>query len=206
MKVEDQLSLIIAKLDEQSKGINDINRKITDVQGSIEELKAAKADFERWRPQVETKVSDLSKCVDSLRQQIDELKTSSAAPTSRPSSPKHGSVYITSPAPADLGATSAQAAMGPCGHGLDPSHQRFGSGGGVALPSNHLRSKVSPPAPPIQPVLTLLIIVLPVMVMLTIITLVHNLISPNLMDLTLNSGSNAATHTLISMMFLRLIG
>jgi hypothetical protein len=52
MKVEDQLSLIIAKLDEQSRGINDYNHKISDVQGSIDELKAAKADFDRWRPQV----------------------------------------------------------------------------------------------------------------------------------------------------------
>jgi hypothetical protein len=31
MKVEDQLTLILAKLDDQSKGIHGINRKITDV-------------------------------------------------------------------------------------------------------------------------------------------------------------------------------
>jgi len=103
MKVEDQLALILTNLDDQSRGINDSNRKITNVQSSIEELKVAKADFERWRPQVDTKVSDLSDCVDSLRQQLDELKSASASPNSHPASPEHGSVFTKLPAPAPSG-------------------------------------------------------------------------------------------------------
>jgi hypothetical protein len=49
-KVEDQLALIIGKLDEQTKGINDGNRRINEVQTSIDNLRAMKDDFERWRP------------------------------------------------------------------------------------------------------------------------------------------------------------
>jgi hypothetical protein len=37
MKVEDQLSLILSKLEEQMKGINEGNRCINDVQVSIDD-------------------------------------------------------------------------------------------------------------------------------------------------------------------------
>jgi hypothetical protein len=50
MKVEDQLTLILSKLEEQTKGMNEGNRKINDVQVSIDHLKAAKDDFDCWRP------------------------------------------------------------------------------------------------------------------------------------------------------------
>jgi hypothetical protein len=50
MKVEDQLALILTKLDDQSKGINETNRRILEVHDSTAELTAAKADFEHWRP------------------------------------------------------------------------------------------------------------------------------------------------------------
>ena len=73
MKVEDQLALIIGKLDEQTKGINEGNHRINDVQASIEDLQAVKADFDRWRPQVDGKVVDLSSGFDSLRAQVDAL-------------------------------------------------------------------------------------------------------------------------------------
>lgn len=53
MKVEDQLALILSKLDEQSKGIAESNRRLHDVQDSVAELIAAKADFDRWRPKVD---------------------------------------------------------------------------------------------------------------------------------------------------------
>jgi hypothetical protein len=71
MKVEDQLSLILSKLEEQTKGINEGNHRINDVQVSIDELKAARDDFDRWRPQVDNKVADLSSGLDSLRIQVD---------------------------------------------------------------------------------------------------------------------------------------
>jgi hypothetical protein len=48
MKVEDQLALILSKLDKQTKGINEGNRRINDVQVSIDDLKAARANFDRW--------------------------------------------------------------------------------------------------------------------------------------------------------------
>jgi len=48
MKVEDQPALILNKLDEQSKGIFESNRRLHDVHESVAELKATKVDFERW--------------------------------------------------------------------------------------------------------------------------------------------------------------
>jgi hypothetical protein len=133
MKVEDQLTLILTKLDDQSKGIHYINRKITDVQSSIKELKVAKADFERWRPQVDTNIFNLFDCIDSLCQQIDELKSSSVSLTSHLASSEHGSVFFKSSVPAHLGASCSKATMGPCGHDVDPSHRRSGLGGGATL-------------------------------------------------------------------------
>ena len=53
MKVEDHPVLILNKLDEQSKGIFESNRRLHDVHESVAELKATKVDFERWRPQVD---------------------------------------------------------------------------------------------------------------------------------------------------------
>ncbi|CAD6237549.1 unnamed protein product [Miscanthus lutarioriparius] len=79
MKVEDQLALILDKLEEQTKGINEGNHRINDVQVSIDDLKAAKDDFDRWRPQVNSKVADLSSGLDSLRIQVDALKSASPA-------------------------------------------------------------------------------------------------------------------------------
>ncbi|CAD6268797.1 unnamed protein product [Miscanthus lutarioriparius] len=149
MKVEDQLSLILSKLDEQSKGISEGNRRITDVHASIEDLKAAKDDFERWRPQVDTKVADLTDCVDSLCHQIDELKSTTASPAAPPVFSDAVFVFTKTPAPTHQGASSSQAAFGPCGHGVAHCHRRVGSGVGVTLEPPPVKGE--PPTPPISP-------------------------------------------------------
>jgi hypothetical protein len=99
MKVEDQLTLIISKLDEQTKGINEGNCRINEVQVSIDDLRAAKDDFEHWRPQVDSKVADLSPVLDSLRPQVDALKFASPLPQPVVG---EGSVFIKSPRSAHL--------------------------------------------------------------------------------------------------------
>jgi hypothetical protein len=122
MKVEDQLALILTKLDEQSKGISETNRRLHDVHDSVAELTAAKADFERWRPQVDAQVKDLRLTVDSLRQQLDELKISSLEPGSAP--PKvSGSAH--------LDPSCSKATPRPLGHGDATHHRSDGSGGRV---------------------------------------------------------------------------
>ncbi|CAD6268793.1 unnamed protein product [Miscanthus lutarioriparius] len=138
MKVEDQLSLILSKLDEQSKGISEGNRRITDVHASIEDLKAAKDDFERWRPQVDT-----------LCHQIDELKSTTASPAAPPVFSDAVFVFTKTPAPTHQGASSSQAAFGPCGHGVAHCHRRVGSGVGVTLEPPPVKGE--PPTPPISP-------------------------------------------------------
>lgn len=72
MKVEDQLALILTKMDAQSKGISKNNQCLQEVHDSVAELTAAKAEFEHWRPKVDGQVADLRDCVNNLRQQLDE--------------------------------------------------------------------------------------------------------------------------------------
>jgi chromosome segregation ATPase len=107
LKVEDQLLLILSKLEQQTKGINEGNRRINDVQVSIDDLKAARDDFDRWQPQVNNKVVDLSSGLDSLRIQVDALQSASKA-----TSPVlgEGFVYTKTPGFAHLNPPSSKAA------------------------------------------------------------------------------------------------
>jgi len=117
MKVVDQLALILTKLDAQSKGISENNHCLREVHESVAELTAAKAEFERWWPKVDGQVADLRDCVDNLRQQLDELKS-----TSTPATPHHahaGSASLKVSGSAHLDPSSPKAASGPSGHG-DP--------------------------------------------------------------------------------------
>jgi hypothetical protein len=142
MKVEDQLALILTKLDEQTKGINEGNRRINEVQVSTKDLKAAKDNFEQWRPQVDSKVADLRSCVDSLRNQVVELR--SASPKLK-NVIADDHVYTKSSGSTHLDPFLSGAAQGLLGHGGESRHR--GSGSGSDAPSNHLRSKVSPKHP-----------------------------------------------------------
>jgi hypothetical protein len=77
MKVEDQLALILTKLDDQLKVVTDTNHRLLDVHESVVELTAAKSNFECWRPKVDEQVADLRNSVDNLRQQLHTLKSTS---------------------------------------------------------------------------------------------------------------------------------
>ncbi|XP_066361411.1 uncharacterized protein [Miscanthus floridulus] len=126
MKVEDQLALILTKLDAQSKGISENNHCLHEVHESVAKLTAAKAEFERWRPKVDGQVADLRDCVDNLRQQLDELKS-----TSTPATPHHahaGSASLKVPGSAHLVPSSSKVASRPLGHGDETHHRSDGSG------------------------------------------------------------------------------
>lgn len=109
MKVEEQLALILSKLDEQSKGISEGNRRLHDVHASVEDLKAAKDDFDRWRSKVDDQVADLRDCVDTLRQQLEALQTSPATLVPTLSDPGVDPVKVLSRA--QLGESSSNAAL-----------------------------------------------------------------------------------------------
>jgi hypothetical protein len=74
-------------------------------------------DFERWRPQVDNKVADLNACVNSLRQQLEEFKSSSASPNPVIG---EGSAPLKTSKPAHLGASSLKAVSELLGHGYEP--------------------------------------------------------------------------------------
>ncbi|CAD6338747.1 unnamed protein product [Miscanthus lutarioriparius] len=128
MKVEHQLALILKKLDEQSQGISETNRRLTGIHESVAELTAAKADFDHWRPKVDGQVVDLRDCIDNFRQQLDELKSSSPSATPHLDGP--GSASLKVPGSAHLDPSSSKAAPGPFGHD-DATHHRIDSPGVV---------------------------------------------------------------------------
>jgi hypothetical protein len=109
MKVEDQLSLILAKLDDNSKGIAETNRRLTDVHDSVEELKSAKLEFEQWRRKVDGQVADLRDYI--------------ALPFLHYGFASHK--VLGSP---HLDPTSSKAAPWPLGHGDETHHRSDGSG------------------------------------------------------------------------------
>ena len=118
--------LILTKLDAQSKGISENNHYLREVHESVTELTATKVEFERWRPKVDGQVADLRDCVDNLRQQLDELKS-----TSTPATPHHahaGSASLKVPGSAHLVPSSPKAASGPIGHRDETHHRSDGSG------------------------------------------------------------------------------
>jgi chromosome segregation ATPase len=134
MKVEDQLALLLTKMDEQSKTISEGNRRINDVYVAVEDLRAVKADLETWRPKVDEQVADLRDCVTDLRQQLDALQSSPSKVVLSGST--DGKVL----ASAHLGASSSKAASGLLGHGVE--HSTGALVRGVFTPTDHLRSKV----------------------------------------------------------------
>lgn len=124
MKVDNQLALILSKLNEQLKGIAESNQRLHDVHDSVAELIAVKVDFDRWRPKVDGQVADLWDCIDSLRQQVDELKSTLAIPLCAGDGP----AQFEMPGSAYLDPSSKQAASGPSCHGGAPQPQSDGSG------------------------------------------------------------------------------
>jgi hypothetical protein len=119
MKVEDQLALILTKLNEQSE----TNRHLTDVHDSMAELTTTKADFERWRPKVDDQVAYLHDCVNNLRQQLDKLKSSLATQQLD----GLGSASLKVPRSAHLDPSSSKAAPRPIGHDVETHHRNNGS-------------------------------------------------------------------------------
>ncbi|WVZ71981.1 hypothetical protein U9M48_020508 [Paspalum notatum var. saurae] len=119
MKHDEQLSLIISKLEEQTKEIKDGTRAISEVRDSVEELKIAKGEFEQWKPQVENQVNDLQATVADLRHQIGKMM-------SKPDHPdlakRKASVS------AHLETSSSEAMLGQNGHRDENSHRRDGQG------------------------------------------------------------------------------
>ncbi|CAD6236941.1 unnamed protein product [Miscanthus lutarioriparius] len=143
MKVEDQLALILSKLDEQLKGIFENTRCLHQVHDSVTEITVARAEFDRWRTKVDDQVADLRDCVDNLHQQLDELKSASTTTTTYPA--HAGSSSLKVPGSAHLDPSSVQAASGPCGHGAEPHHRSDGSGVVYTLeppPVNEIRATV----------------------------------------------------------------
>jgi hypothetical protein len=126
MKIEDQLPLILAKLDDNSKGIAETNRRLTDVHVSVEELKSAKLEFEQWSPKVDGQVVDLCDCIDNLRHQLESIQSTStgdASPFLHYGSASHK--VLGSP---HLDPTSSKAAPRPLGHSDETHHRSDGSG------------------------------------------------------------------------------
>ncbi|WVZ57697.1 LOW QUALITY PROTEIN: hypothetical protein U9M48_008050 [Paspalum notatum var. saurae] len=119
MKLDEQLALIISKLDEQKIEIQETNRGIMEVRNSVEELKVAKGEFEIWKPQVENQVVDLQATVADLRQQVGHLLNKADL---HKSAKKEASVS------AHLETTSPEATLGQNSHGDEHQHRRDGQG------------------------------------------------------------------------------
>jgi len=125
MKVEEQLALLLSKMDKQSKTISGVDRRINDVFTAVEDLRAVKADFECWCPRVDKQVTDLHDCVSDLRQQLDALQSPSTptAPQHLESGLKSGKVLTS----VHLGASGSKPTPGPLGHGDEHFHRSDGS-------------------------------------------------------------------------------
>jgi len=106
--------------------------------------------------------------------------------------------------PRHLGASSSKAAIGPCGHGVDPSHRRFGSGGSATL--NHLWSKVSSIHLPTHLAVWIHTHVIHAAITITSTSTCPNPISLNFWVPILSCGSNSMNPILIYMIFLLIIG
>ncbi|KQK02148.1 hypothetical protein BRADI_3g60594v3 [Brachypodium distachyon] len=111
-------------MDEKSKTITTGNHELNDVYCIVDDLR------ERWRPKVDGQVADLRDCVDELRQQLDELKSTS--PTASDRKHGHGSGVVEVLGSAHLGPSSSQAAPGPYGHGVDKTTRGAGSDSRIA--------------------------------------------------------------------------
>lgn len=112
------------KMDEQSKTITTGNHELNDVYCIVDDLR------ERWRPRVDGQVADLRDCVGELRQQLDELKSTS--PTASDPKHGHGSGVVEVLGSAHLGPSSSQAAPGSYGHGVDKTTRGAGSDSRIA--------------------------------------------------------------------------
>jgi hypothetical protein len=113
---------------------------------SIDDLHAAKDDFERWRPQVDSRVADLRSCVDSLRNQVAEL--CSTLPKLKTVA-EDGHVFTKSPGPAHLGPFPSGAAQGLLGHIVESNHRGLCSGGDATLKPPLIKGE--PHTPPTSP-------------------------------------------------------
>jgi hypothetical protein len=102
MKFEDQLALILTKLDDQSKVVTGTNRCLLDVHESVVELTAEKANFECWRPKVDEQVADLSDSVNTLHQQLHAPKSTSSTALPHPVEPGSESLKVSRSAHLDL--------------------------------------------------------------------------------------------------------
>jgi hypothetical protein len=126
MSPEEQFGKILALLGENSKGI-------TELKQTMSEIRLAKEEIEAWRPEVDTRVTDLEKAVNHLGEWMEKLLTDpvkSTSPTgetsnriagSKPSSSTGGASFVSGSAhlePSLFGATP-----GPKGHCEELHHR-----------------------------------------------------------------------------------
>jgi hypothetical protein len=125
MTQEEQFGQILALLSQNSKGISEL-------QATMTEMKAAKADLDAWKLEVDHRVADLESAVHHLGDHVELLinNCNSAKKKSiEPSASTHRtSEKVEMPDPTHLGSTPLGAASGPSGHGDDNPHRSAGFG------------------------------------------------------------------------------
>jgi hypothetical protein len=75
MSPEEQFGKILALLGENSKGISELKQ-------TMFEIRLAKEEIEAWRPEVDTRVTDLEKAVNHLGERVEKLLTDPVKSTS----------------------------------------------------------------------------------------------------------------------------
>jgi hypothetical protein len=120
MKIDEQLALLLTKMDTEaaksSECHTEVSGRIDNILTTVYELRTAKDDFENWRPEVDKEMESLRSSVADLRTKIEK----SVTPSSNPFHIEHvhhtgdGSAKVL--ASAHLDASPSKAAPGPFGH------------------------------------------------------------------------------------------
>lgn len=103
-----------------------------DLQNSMSEMKAAKADLDAWKPEVNSRVADLETIVHTLGDRVELLFTKGTPTKAAPQDPST-SIHLTDaktekPGSAHLESTSPGATSGSIGHDDDNPHRSAGFG------------------------------------------------------------------------------